>query len=334
MNERSASRPQLPGTDTVQRAKSLRSDWYLRMNLRPRHLQLLAALDELRSVGKVAALLNVTQPAVSKTLAEIQADLGMTLFKRTPRGVEPTDLGSCMARHARAILEEFARTGDELVSLMHGVTGKVAIGAPPSASLVVMPKSVARFKAHSPQTRVVIMEGSADDLVAWLRAGTLDLGVGMLVPKRGLVDVESETLYEEELVVAVGRAYALARKQQPDWKDLADLPWLLPPLNLVLRVFVEDMLCAHDLSIPHNVVESVSVEACIGLLAETDAVTFLPRRVASHFAALGQIAILPLALPAGRSPVSVFWVRSRPLSPAAQTLLACMREVEKERAQR
>ncbi len=57
-----------------------------------------------------------------------------------------------------------------------------------------------------------------------------------------------------------------------------------------------------------------------------------PRRVASHFAALGQIAILPLALPAGRSPVSAFWLRGRPPGPAARTMLECMREVEAERA--
>lgn len=334
MNERSASRPQLSATDAIQRAKSLRPDWYLRMNLRPRHLQLLAALDELRSVGKAAALLNVTQPAVSKTLAEIQADLGMILFKRTPRGVEPTDLGSCMARHARAILEEFARTGDELVSLMHGVTGRLTVGAPPSAALVVIPKSVARFKTRSPQTRVIIQEGSADDLLARLRSGSLDLVVGMLSARQGLIGLESIQLYEDEMVIAAGHAHALARQQQSDWKDLAELPWLLPPLNLVLRILVEDVLQSHGLTTPHNVVETISVEACIGLLAETDAVAFIPRRVAQHFAELGQITILPFALPALRSPVSVAWLRGKPLVPAAQTLLECMREVEQERAQR
>ena len=65
-------------------------DWYMRASLRPRHLQLLTALDDVRHVGRVAASLNVSQPAVSKTLAELEKGLGVKLFERTARGVHPT----------------------------------------------------------------------------------------------------------------------------------------------------------------------------------------------------------------------------------------------------
>lgn len=306
----------------------MRRDWFLRMNLRPRHLQLLVTLDELRHVGKAALLLNVTQPAVSKSLSEIQAELGMTLFKRTSRGIEPTELGSCIVRHARAILEEFSRAGDELNSLSHGVTGRVAVGAPPSASLVVLPRSVALFKERSPQTRVLIEEGASEDLIARLRAGSLDLIVGMLTPRQGLVDIESVVLYEEAMVLAAGCAHPLAKKKRPAWSDLDGQPWVLPPMSLLLRVFVEDILRSHGLTIPHNYVESVSVEAYVGLMQTIGAVAIIPRRVAQHFEATGQIRILPLALPDVRGPVSVAWLRNKPPSPAAQTMIDCMRAVD------
>ena len=76
-----------------------RIDWYIRANLKLRHLQLLVAMDDLGSVSRVAAYLNVTQPAVSKTLAQIEEGLELPLFERTSRGMEPTEHGACLIRH-------------------------------------------------------------------------------------------------------------------------------------------------------------------------------------------------------------------------------------------
>ena len=79
-------------------------DWYIRANLKLRHLQLVVTLDELRNVGRVAAYLNVSQPAVSKTLSALERELNMSLFQRTACGTEPTEDGECLILHARQIL--------------------------------------------------------------------------------------------------------------------------------------------------------------------------------------------------------------------------------------
>lgn len=236
-----------------------------------------------------------------------------------------------MARHARVILDEFERTGDDLVSLSHGVTGRLAVGGPPSASMMVLPKSVARFKQRYPHTRVLIQEGAAEDLIAKLRSGALDLVVGMIASKCNKVDLKSIVLYNDRMVVAVGAAHPLVNNPNPGWGDLVGLPWILPPLSLVLRVFIEDVLHSHGLSTLQNYVESVSVEAYIGLLGETNAVAFVPERVAQHFARIGRVAVLPLALPDVPAPVSVTWMRGKPLRPPVQELIDCMREIEDER---
>jgi DNA-binding transcriptional LysR family regulator len=93
-------------------------DHYMRVNLKPKHLQLVVALDDFRNIGQVAANANVTQPAVSKALAELERGLGVRLFERTARGVRPTIYGECLVRHARSVIANLTQTRDELRALI------------------------------------------------------------------------------------------------------------------------------------------------------------------------------------------------------------------------
>src|SRR5687768_11259777 len=103
-------------------------DRYMRSGLRPRSLQLLVAIDELRQLGKVADFLNITQPAVSKAVAEMERGLGLKLFERTARGVHPTIYGECLIRHARVMLSDLGQARDELRGLVSGSSGTVRVG--------------------------------------------------------------------------------------------------------------------------------------------------------------------------------------------------------------
>src|SRR5215468_12019136 len=96
----------------IRRPTMAQLDAYMRTSFKPRHLRLLVALDELRHLGKAAASINVSQPAVSKALGELERGLGLRLFERTARGVNPTAYGECMIRHARVMLSELAQTRD------------------------------------------------------------------------------------------------------------------------------------------------------------------------------------------------------------------------------
>ena len=91
-------------------------DRVLRSNLKLRHLQMLVALDQFRHLGRAAEFLSVTQPAVSKTLAEIESMFGLPLFERSTRGTEPTAAGASVVRFARSVLAGFDRTRDEIAA--------------------------------------------------------------------------------------------------------------------------------------------------------------------------------------------------------------------------
>jgi hypothetical protein len=104
-------------------------DRVLRSNLKLRHLQLLVVLDQFRHLGRAAEFLSLTQPAVSKTLAEIERLFGVSLFDRSTRGTEPTPYGAAVVRFARSVLADYERTRDELAAVAAGATGRVRVGA-------------------------------------------------------------------------------------------------------------------------------------------------------------------------------------------------------------
>ena len=105
------------------------SSTFVQRALTLRHMRLLVALEELRQVGRVAAALSISQPAVSKALAEIENGVGVALFERTSRGMVPTAHGACLLRYAHMMTNEIARAVDELTGLEQGIAATVAVGA-------------------------------------------------------------------------------------------------------------------------------------------------------------------------------------------------------------
>ena len=306
-------------------------DWYIRANLKPRHLQMLVSLDDFRNVGKVAASLNVTQPAVSKALGELERGLGLSLFERSARGVNPTAYGECLIRHARSVLGQLAQARDELRDLTQGASGKASVGALPAAAPALLPRGVALLKQRAPGTTIFIREGTMDTLLPELRAGKLDLIVGTLPHNGAGRDLEEKILFEERTTVVAGRAHALARRKKLQWPDLGHYPWVLPPAGSLLREPLEDAFQRNGVPIPNNSIESLSVHVIVMTLQLSDALACLSREVARHYEELGLIAILPLELPKLVRPVGVTWSRARVLSPSARLMMQCLEEVVRTR---
>ena len=121
-------------------------DWYIRANLKPKHMQILIALDELRQVGRVASYLNVSQPAISKTLTELERGLGVELFVRSPKGLLPTRYGQSLIKLSRSVLLEFDVTHQELQQLASGAVGRLRVGVMPVAAPALAPMALIRAR--------------------------------------------------------------------------------------------------------------------------------------------------------------------------------------------
>src|SRR3954471_21752311 len=152
---------------------------YLQGGLTLRHLHLLVELDETRHVGKVAMALHVSQPAISKALAEIESGIGVSLFDRTPRGLVPTEHGTRLVRFARSVFNDIARLGDELANVdQHEASVVVAIGAMPSIGSSLLPAAIVKSRERLPGFTATLSDGPMFVLLRQLQAGKLDLVVG------------------------------------------------------------------------------------------------------------------------------------------------------------
>ncbi|KAF1073048.1 MAG: HTH-type transcriptional regulator GbpR [Variovorax sp.] len=305
-------------------------DWYVRANLKFRHLQLLVALDDFRNMGKVAALLNVTQPALSKTLAELQSGLGVKLFERTGRGLRPTDYATVLIRHARRMLQELAEAGDELHAVATGTARRMRIGTQPASASWLLPQALARMKREAPDASIFVREGTMDLLLTELRMGNLDALVGTLPPRRENSDLEEKALFDDATGLVVRHGHPLTQQRAPGWADVARYPWVLPPPESLLRQPLLVAFSANGVEPPTNYIETLSLNVSLQYLQASDAVATLPVTVAKRLESSGLIQMLPLRLSRLMRPVGVMWLRAQAPVSSLRLLTTALEQAAEE----
>lgn len=286
-------------------------DWYVRSRLKLSHFQLLAVLDEFRNIGKAAAYLNVSQPAVSKNLSMLETNLGFPLFKRTTRGMEPSEHGECLIRHANDILRRLSAVEEELRDISEGRIGRVSLGVLPSAATVFLPRFVAHLNRLNTEITVSVREGTLENLLPSLRTGDVDFVLGNRPRRRLGEEFETELLYEDPIVVVVGSNHPLAHEPRPRWRMLGGYPMVLPTQDASTRAVIEEFLLDQGVRVPSQHLESLSTLTNIGVLQYTDAVGFMTRVLAQYFQDLGLLSVLPLQVPYATMHVSLVWMADR-----------------------
>jgi DNA-binding transcriptional LysR family regulator len=306
-------------------------DRVLRSNLKLKHLQLLVALDQLRHLGKTAEFLAITQPAVSKTLAEIERLFDLTLFTRSTRGTEPTPHGESVVRFARSVLSEFERTKEDIASASTGASGRTNVGAMVVAMPTLLSPAIALVKKKSAQTRVMVEEGDLTRLLPRLRRGELDVLVGRLEPGYAAPDLATEPLYQEPMCLVVKARHPLALRKKISWHELAQHAWVVPPPWASSRIKLEQLFHKHGLNPPSDLIESASFLAISCAMRDHDAIGFVARGVGLHFQKEGLFKVLPVSLDMDLPPVGMITMRGQKTSLTTQTLMACLRHVVSSR---
>lgn len=243
---------------------------FLLRRLRMRHFQLLVLLGDQGSLRAAAASLNLTQPAASKMLAEVEKAFGAVLFDRGRHGVEPTIFGRSAIHHARVMMAETAHAANELNAMQGGASAVVRVGVP--SVLDVVPKATVELLKRIPDARVEIREGRVRDLLRLLLEAELDCVFGAM-PSEALTEdpieqLQSEIIFNDRICAIVANAHPLFRDGKANWRDLADQRWVAPPRDTpVRRAFMAGFL-NNGLTPPQPVVEAVfppTVGALIGL---------------------------------------------------------------------
>ncbi|MEN9995230.1 MAG: hypothetical protein RL462_6 [Pseudomonadota bacterium] len=300
-----------------------------RSNLKLKHLQLLVALDQLRHLGKTAEYLAVTQPAVSKTLAEIERMFELVLFNRSTRGTEPTPAGESIIRFAKNVLSEFERTKEELEDTSSGTSGKINVGVMVVAMPTLLSPAIAKLKTDSPATRVTIEEGDLTRLLPRLRSGEIDLLVGRLEPGYAAPDLKTEPLYKEPMCLVVQRHHMLTKKKKIAWADLVDCAWVVPPIWASSRTKLIQVFHQHGLNPPGNFIESASFMVIFNEIIDHDAIGFVAHQVGRHFEKKGDFKILPVPLKMDLPPVGLMTMHGRKVKPSTQKLIDTIKSVSR-----
>lgn len=263
--------------------------------LRLKHMVLLVSLDESRNMHAAARQLNISQPAASKMLKDIEGFLGMALFLREPGRMEPTASGEVVLRYARRLLNDTDRLVEELASLREGGHGRLALGSVPGASPVMLPRAMATLKSNRPRLAISLIENSSDRLLVDLEYKLLDAVIGRYTEpsQRHLFDFLP---LKEEPVSVVARLDHPLCHGTPELSEVVLWPWVLHPMASPMRGLFEAALAEAGVASPRNVIETTSTQASLQLVASTDTLALLPSSVISTTFSQGRFAVLPLTI--------------------------------------
>jgi len=270
---------------------------------------------------------NLTQPAASKLLGELEHSLGVQLFERLPRGVAPTWYGQVLIRRAGAALAEMDAAHQEVMELLSGLRGRVDVGTvmTPSASLI--PEAVNLLKARNPRVLVSITVDTSKVLVQRLRAGELDLVVGRILDTEGAAELNFEPITDEPHSLIVRAGHPLAGRESLALHELVEQGWILPPTGSILRDRLTSMFLSAGLEPPAETVETLALPVIAKLLTGSDMVVALPEELVQPYLHAGLLAVLPFDLGLRMDLYGIVTRRQHQLSPGAESMLSALREV-------
>jgi DNA-binding transcriptional LysR family regulator len=309
---------------------SLRLERWIAHKFRLRHVELIAEAYDSRSILKASRRLNLTQPTVTKALQDVEATLGVPLFKRSNRGLEPTPYGEIFARHAKIVLAQLRHAAEELESLRAGYSGKVTVGTLLAASASILPDAIALLKKDRPGVAISIVVGTYDILLPSLLVGDLDMVLGRMPEQGRSRALVYEDFYAEPICLVVRRGHPLTRKRRLTLRELTNEAWLLPLPETTLRRQIERAFLEADAPLPRNVIESVSILTNRVLLRKSDCIGVMPYHVALDDVENELLSILPVKLKSIESPVGAILRAPGQLPPAASALLECLRKAAKD----
>lgn len=285
----------------------------------------------MKLVARVSEALNVTQPAVSKQITELERIVGVPVVTRDKNRLQLTAIGIRLAEHAKQVLIQLDRAAFDLEAMASGISGSVSIGAVSSVAPTLLPATIALFKNNTPNASVSVTEGHFVELFPALEAGTLDLLIARIWQPQEIPGVMQKTLYSEPLSVVTGRNHPLARKARLLWSDVVTFPWILPPANSVARRAVDALFAENALTPPGNTISSLSLTLNLEILNTMPAIGLLPQSLAQTYANRGEIVTLPLDTRGFLSETRSFWRADQTITNSAMTLfLKCLTQATDE----
>lgn len=302
-----------------------------RLRLKDLHLLMVVARDG--SMAKAAHRLSISQPAVSKTVADLEQLLGLRLFDRGPQGVSPTAFGEALLRRSIAVFDELRHALEELDLLAHRTSGVVRIGCNESLAAALLPDVIARLDRDHPglQLHVAQLPRPITQEARRLRERAVEFIIARGVFAVPEDDLDIEPLFEEPLLIVAGAESRWAADPPRRLDAVRDAPWILSPPEEPPGTLVDDAFRRVGLAPPEGVVAAPSFLLRQQMLARGDWLTVVPRCMIGVFNAdRERVFALPIDLGIGLRPVVIYTLRNRTLSPLSHIVIAHLRSIARE----
>jgi DNA-binding transcriptional LysR family regulator len=307
-------------------------EWHDRIGrrLRLRDLHTLITVARRGSMAKAAIELAVTQPAISRVIADMEHTLGVPLLDRKPQGVEPTPFGHTLITWGDGVFEDLRHAVRDIQSLADPTSGEVRIGATTPMLEGLLPVVIDRLSRQYPKIyfQVTIATSTAyqhDEL----RARRLDLILGRVPQPFGQDDLNAEILFEESLYVVAGAENRWARRRRIGLADLIDDPWVLPQPESPVGAFVREVFRVSGMELPRHGVSCGSLQFTYMLLATGRYLGLFPKSLLHFSGNRFALKVLPVKLPMTPPPVGIVTLKNRTIPPAARLFIDGVRAVAK-----
>jgi len=300
----------------------------IKRRLKLRDLDYLAALNDTGTMGKAAIRLNVSQPAVSKAIADLELALGVRLVDRSRRGVVPTPYGVALGKRSVSIFNDLRQGIAEIDFLSDPTKGEIRIGTTEPIMAAIVAPAIDQLTRKYPQMHFHVVAGDNARLYREMTGRNIELAICRMIGR--LPDeLAAEILLHDSVAVMTAAKNPLTRRRKLTLAELANEPWTLFPYDSFFGSLVAEVFRANGLEPPRLTVSTESIYAQNELLATGRFLTVLPSFMLRIRDRSLPLKALPVALPNPLIPIGLVTLKGRTLTPIAQMFIENARVIAK-----
>ncbi|EDE0237403.1 LysR family transcriptional regulator [Salmonella enterica subsp. enterica serovar Infantis] len=293
--------------------------------IRLRHLHTFVAVAQQGTLGRAAETLNLSQPALSKTLNELEQLTGTRLFERGRLGAQLTVPGEQFLTHAVKVLDALNTAGQALNRKEDASADVVRVGALPTAALGILPAAIGRFHQQQKSTSLQVATMNNTMLLAGLKSGEIDLGIGRMSDPELMGGLNYELLFLESLKLVVRPGHPLLQ-ETITLSRVMEWPVVVSPKGTVPRRNAEALLQSQGCKMPAGCIETLSASLSRQLTVDYDYVWFVPSGAVKEDLRQATLVSLPVPTQSAGEPIGILTRVDIPLSTGAQMLIAAIRK--------
>jgi DNA-binding transcriptional LysR family regulator len=269
-------------------------------------LQAFVTIVEAGSLGRAAALLNVTQPALSRTVKRLEDHVGAPLFERHSKGMQLTDVGQVLLPHATLLLRESEHAAEEINAMRGLAKGTIRVGAVASLAGLTLPQAIANVLDKWPKLHVHMVEGVWDRLAQALVKHEIDLALGVAVPDTDEITAITDCQWEDCSHVVAATDHPLRSKPDLRLADVMDQRWTSTPKGTAPYEHMARVFAANGLGMPEITVETRSIVMLKSLVVRSGFLSWFPEPMYDSESQAGLMGALPISEASGMRTLTVF----------------------------